>query len=202
MSDVMAREFPYRQGLPYRAILSEKNGQFYIYQPELNIIATGETLASAYDKFCSIRLDFLHEIERAGLEDELPQVRPVRGARTSMRGTGGGAVAAAGNLSMFIVKLAIVVGLFAFVGVVGLFALERVVTNGVARINNGTAHASLVDLTNNAARHAQAMPADRKDQLRDSVGILAREAKPILDALEAGLAGTAPKAAVPAPSKP
>ncbi|HVA14959.1 MAG TPA: hypothetical protein VNF99_17060 [Stellaceae bacterium] len=200
MSEAISRELPHRQELPYRAILSEKNGKFYFYQPELNLIASGDTVSAAYENFRDVRLEFLHEIERAGLENELPtpRARRVRGAPLGER-------TVTREMGVFLVKAAIVLVVIALIGAAGMFATERAVSRVTARLDSGgiksltggLQHASLVDFLNNAARHAEAMPAARKEQLRESVGILAREAKPIVEALEAPFATPDGKAAHP-----
>lgn len=188
MSEAIARELPHRQELPYRVILSEKNGKFYFYQPELNLIASGDTVAVAYENFRDVRLEFLHEIERAGLENELPTPRARR-----VKGTPRDGQPIVRELGMFIVKTAIVLVIVAVIGIAGMFAAERSVGRLTARLDagafknlfGGVQHASLVDFINKAAVHAEAMPPARKEQLRESVGILAREAKPIVEAIEA-----------------
>lgn len=213
MSDVISREFPHRGELPYRAILSETNGKFYFYQPELNLIASGDTVASAYENFCGVRLNFFHEIERAGLEDELPTRRALR-ATGALRGGRG----FRDEMGVFLFKTAIVFLLIAAFGAIGMFATGRLVRNEIARLDTGAfksalatfsggfgaemrklasavQHASLVDFANNAARHAQAMPSERKEQLRESVGVLAQEAKPIVDAAIAPFAAADEKPA-------
>ena len=182
MSEAIVRELPHRQELPYRAILSEKNGKFYFYQPELTLVASGDTVAAAYENFRDVRLEFLHEIERAGLESELPTARSRRVTNTPPS-SGRGIIS---ELSVFAVKTVIVLVIVAVIGAAGMLAAERAVGRMTARFDtSGLKHASLVDFINKAAVHAEAMPAARKEQLRQSVAILAREAKPLVQALEA-----------------
>jgi hypothetical protein len=77
---------------------------------------------------------------------------------------------------MFVAKVAIVLLLVAGLGAAAAIGMKNAVGGGGV---------SMVDIANKAAeivRDVQAMPPDRKESLRQSIGILSREAAPIVDA--------------------
>ena len=52
---------------PSGAVLVEKNGRFFVYEPSLGVIASDESVDRAYEKFVGAKREFVVEIARAGL---------------------------------------------------------------------------------------------------------------------------------------
>jgi hypothetical protein len=153
------------------AVLLENGGRFYFYQPGLALIASDQSLTSAYRKFVGIRHAFIEEAERFGWVGHRSPPRVPAGEleRPPARG-------AAAELAMFVAKVAIVLLLVAGLGAAAAIGMKNAVGGGGV---------SMVDIANKAAeivRDVQAMPSDRKESLRQSIGILSREAAPVVDA--------------------
>lgn len=162
-------------------VLFEKDGKFVAYQPGLALIASGDSAADAYRKFSDAKQTFFDEVVRAGFptsvllpstalasERELPQVGQV----VSRRGL-------VTEFGIFVGKVCIV--LLILGGLVGL-GIDRL-SGAIA--GSGLGNISIVDVANKAsmiARDVSAMPEDRKEALRLSVGYLSRQLEPIAEA--------------------
>jgi hypothetical protein len=182
----------------FTAVLLERDGKFYFYQPGLAVIASGESVEGAYQKFLGARRNFIQEVENAGLSagtgqpstPTLPQPLKIRRARSN------GIVR---ELGLFLAKMCIVLLIMAAIGAVAAVEVKRstarlvastrlfvhALTSGQSSLLSGIksqTKISLVDILSKAAQHAQAMPEDRKEELRQSVGILSREAEPLIEA--------------------
>jgi hypothetical protein len=164
------------------SLLVERDGTFYVYQPGLALIASGQSLAEAYGKFSTARREFLKEAERAGFLDvalAVPssefrgQVRPAE-VRDFVS-----------ELGLFLAKMCIVLILTG--GIVGaaVVAVMKSVDHVSSAVSSSLAGLSIVDVANKVAliaQDVQAMPADRKEALRQSMGVLSREFTPMFDA--------------------
>lgn len=219
------------------AVLLERDGRFFVYQPGLALVASGESVEAAYSKFFDARRSFFDEVKRAGLTtDPVSGQPPVVGAAQFLPGRG-----FVGELGLFLAKTSIVLLIVAGVGIAGVTAINRAVdrtvasiapeiartstgvremlpeiTSEIARTSSGARELlkdlqiavkevqaavkeaqasvkevqsmggiSMVDVANKAAvivQDVEAMPQERKESLRKSVGILSRELSPIIEA--------------------
>jgi hypothetical protein len=154
------------------AVLLEKGGRFYVYQPGLALIASDQSLLTAYRKFIGVRRDFIEEAERSGLAGHGPLPRAYVGVPEQSLARGG----IAAELGLFVAKLCIVLLLVAGLGAAAAIGMKNALGGGGV---------SIVDIANKAAeivKDVQAMPPDRKESLRQSIGVLSREAAPLMDA--------------------
>ena len=159
---------------PGEAVLLAKGGRFYIYEPDLAVIASGDSVEAAYRHFGDARQEYLGELERAGVSIGGPVVPLRRDVRR--------------ELTVFCAKLCIVLVVIAAVGVPAILGVGRSI-DGLATALSGAVDSmgslSLGDLAQKAAaiaKDAQSLPDDKKEQLRQSIGIISREASPLLDA--------------------
>ena len=118
---------------------------------------------------------FIAEVEQAGLTAS-PLAPVGHGTERPQLIAGRGI---ANELGLFLAKICIVLIVVAGVGGTAVVAVKR----SVGDISIGPV--SLVDIANKAAdivRDLQAMPQDRKESLRQNIGILSREATPFVEA--------------------
>lgn len=183
---------------PSTAMVLERGGRFYVYQPGLALVASGESVELAYRKFSDAKRAFVIDAERAGLTASSTAVRPhTAGTAQLAAGRGIGS-----ELGLFLAKTTIVLFIVAGIGVAGAVAVKRSVDGIAAAIApeiarasmgasdllkevKGMGNVSMTDIANKAAvivQDVQAMPQERKESLRQSVGILSREAAPIVEA--------------------
>jgi hypothetical protein len=171
---------PTSNAAPGTAILVEKGGRFFIYEPELAVIAADDTVQKAYDKFLSAKRAYLDDVAQAGLI-----VAPTAATPT------GQAIAPrqfASELGLFLAKTCIVLIL---VGAVALIAVDQA-GRAVSRLASGVDQAiaplksiSLADLVGKVAeiaKDAQGLPAEKKEALRRSIGTISLETAPFVDA--------------------
>ena len=157
-------------------VLLERNGRYFVYEPGLALIASDNTIKAAYGKFAAARHGYIEDVGQAGLtlKARPPLVVAARKTRP-MAGRSFG-----GELGLFAAKICVVL---LFVAALG-GGLAAVVQQLVAS-NSAQGGISMVDIANKAeviAKDVQAMPQDRKDALRRSIGILSRELDPIAEA--------------------
>jgi hypothetical protein len=151
------------------AILVEKSGRFFFYEPGLALIVSDDGIKRAHEKFVDARQAFFEEADRAGLRAGRPAA-VTRVARPAQQLAGRGVAA---ELGLFLAKICIVL---------------LIVAGGGAAVMMGITppgSVSMVDIADKAAvivKDVQAMPQDRKDSLRQSITILSREAAPMIDA--------------------
>lgn len=176
---------------PSATVLLERNGEYFVYEPGLALVASGDTVESAYRSFSEGKKAFSEKARRAGLT--LGEV-PVARAAGFVAGRG-----FFGELGLFLTKTGIVLLIIGGIGVAAATALGKVISGlsaevsrevarasaGAADVLKGVGSISMVDIANKAAvivQDVQAMPADRKESLRQSIGILSREVTPIVEA--------------------
>src|SRR5476651_212630 len=82
------------------AVLLEKEGRFFIYQPEIGIIASDDDIERAYKKFAGVRQEYYREMAGAGLE--IPQDPEVVARRRILGSIGR-------ELGGFLARIAIVI---------------------------------------------------------------------------------------------
>ena len=151
------------------AVLVEKQGRFYVYQPGIALIASDDSVAGAYRKFDGVRRAFIEEVERFGLVGR-PLAEPARDARPA--GPSAGRSVAA-ELGIFVVKCCIVVLLVA--------GLPAALLAGLAP-REGVSFADVASKVTEIARDVQALPPESKEALRQGIGALARELAPVIEA--------------------
>jgi hypothetical protein len=147
--------------LPPRALLLEKEGRFYFFDSGLDTIASGDTLAQAYEKFTKDASSRASDIEQAGISRS---TRPPSGVGR--------------ELGLFALKFCVALAILA--GIVG--SLIATVAHGIeAAISQATTSVrpiSLVDVVSKAediARDAEALPPEKKEALRRSIATIKRE---------------------------
>ncbi len=163
------------------AVLVEKEGKFFVYQPGLGIVVAGDDVGSAYQQFVEARDEYLKRVERAGLslDLEVPQQQSRDwSVRRDVRS----------ELGMFVAKTCIVF-LFAaaLLGPVVLVASRTVerVGGSVGQTLGVLGSVSFSDVSRKAAEVAhdlQELPEEAKQRLQQSVGTIARELAPLVDA--------------------
>lgn len=177
------------------AVVLEKNGRFFAYQPGLALISSADTVEAAYRKFSEARRSFLEDAKQAGLGvDSAAVAPPAKHERLVVSRDG-----LAAELGLFLAKTCIVLLVVGGLGAVAAAAAIRAAgsltgslapeiaraTSGASEFFKSFSSISMVDIANKAAvivQDVQAMPEYRKESLRQSVGILSREAAPIVEA--------------------
>ncbi len=165
---------------PPIAVLLEKDGRFFFYQPDTGLIASDTNIEAAYAKFEGTRRGFLQEVERAGLtrrEAVVPwQAAPAAMPRDFV-----------GELKLFLAKTCIVL---VVVGAVGAFAgvmVGRSIGGLTAAIDQAVTPLKSIALSDVArkaadiARDVQSLTKEQKDSLRQSIGTISREIEPVVD---------------------
>ena len=190
-----------RGNSPLTTVLIEKEGRFYFYQPALGVIASGESVEGAYEKFIGTRHKTLEDVERAGIG--ITWLSPPAQAAPPTRVAASPGVVR--ELGMFLAKAGLVLLLIGAMGTLGAIeakrSVDRLVTtvaggaSGLAEQVKALTTISMVDVANKAAmivQDVQSMPEERKESLRRSIGLLSHEAAPIVDAWRNPLQKTAP----------
>ena len=159
---------------PDATVLLAKDGKFFVYEPGLAVIASGDSVEAVYRRFGEVRQEYLSQLEHAGVSAG----RPAVSARQEMRR----------ELTVFIAKFCIVLVLIAAMGVPAAVGISRSIEGLNAALSTAVGSAgslSLGDLADKAAviaKDAQSLPDEKKEQLRQSVGAISREMAPIVDA--------------------
>jgi hypothetical protein len=165
---------------PTSAVLVEKGGRFFVYDPTLSVIAADDTVEKAYDKFLSAKRAYLDDVAQAGLSMARPSAAPAGQSVTPRHFVG--------ELGLFLAKICIV---FVLVGVLVLIAADQAartvdrLASGIDQTIAPLKSISLADLAVKAAdiaKDAQELPAEKKEELRRSIGTISRETAPFFDA--------------------
>jgi hypothetical protein len=161
--------------IPSHAVLMERDGQFFLYEPDIGVIASGTTADEAHRKFTAAKRAYVEEIQRAGLS-----VSPIerRSDAVSFRQD------FRSELKLFAAKIAMVLVLLA---AVCLFLVQGVAGAGeqLVRIVTAVGTISMNDVAGKAeiiVKDVQAMPPERKEALRRSLATLSREIDPFVEA--------------------
>jgi hypothetical protein len=153
-------------------VLLERGGSFFVYEPNLGIIASDGTVEGAYRRFAGAKIALVEDAERAGLalrRSAVPARLPARPRRVA---TGQRGVVA--ELSLFVAKIGI---LFLVVGAIGLAVAKTAGSGG-----KPLGMADIVDKAAEIARDVAGLPPEKKESLRQSVGAVSRELGPVFDA--------------------
>ena len=160
--------------LPGAAVLLARDGKFFVYEPGLAVVASGDSVEAAYRNFDSVRQDYLSQLQRAGVAAGRPAAR----AQLNMRR----------ELTVFFAKLCIVLLMLVMVGTLAVMGISRSIDGLAATLSRSLGSAgslSLVDLAQKAAdiaKDAQSLPDEKKEQLRQSISTISREVGPFVDA--------------------
>ena len=160
---------------PHSVVLIERAGSFFFYQPEIGVIASGNTVEGALDRFKQARSAHLDEVERAGISfhSETPA-----GEGLSVRHD------MAAELKLFLAKTAIVLSIIVIVGYAVVSGIGGAAEK-LAAVFAPVGSLSMADVANKAdvvAQDIQALPQERKDSLRKSIAIISRETEPMVEA--------------------
>jgi hypothetical protein len=161
-----------QEGGEVTAVLLERGGSFFVYEPNLGIIASDGTAEGAYRRFTGARLALAKEVERAGLtlrRSFVPARLPARPAKVAAGQRG-----VVAELFLFVAKLGI---FFLIVGGTGL-----VVATTVGSGAKPLGMADVADKAAEIARDVSNLPPEKKELLRQSVGVVSRELGPVFDA--------------------
>ena len=169
-----------------RTVVVERDGRFFAYEAGLTLIGSGSTFGAAYANFLTAKRSYYEELEKAGLEVVAIAPQPKR--EMAVRGV-------LAELGLFLAKASIVLVLIAGLSgaavasvlqLMGRLGPEIVMaTNVVSEALKPLANISMIDVANKmevVVRDVQAMPEERKESLRRSIGILSREVAPIVEA--------------------
>jgi hypothetical protein len=156
-------------------VLIERAGNFFFYQPESGVIASGGTVEDAFEKFSQARRAHLDEVQRAGIafHSEAPA-----GEGLAVRHD------LAAELKLFLAKAVIVLLIVVGAGYAAVSGMAGAADKLVAAFAP-LGSLSMVDVANKAeiiARDVQALSQERKETLRQSIAILSREAEPMVEA--------------------
>ena len=160
---------------PFNAVLIEKGGRFYFFDPGLGTVASGGTVEQAYQKFAGLRVALAAEIEQAGL---VVPAGPVRAAVAAGPGFGR-------ELGLFAAKFCLALVILAAVGVPVAAGVARAISNGLSQAVASIQPISLADISHKAAviaRDAENLSPEYKETLRRSIAVIKRELGPAIDA--------------------
>jgi hypothetical protein len=164
------------------AVVREKGGRFFFYQPDLAVIASDTSLEGAYKRFLETKREYLAEIEQSGVSLVLPTAQAAVAGDMSVRHDIGS------ELKLFLMKTAIVLLLIVAIGGLGVAGIAGAVDRlgaTIAAVVGPLGSVSILDVESKAAvivKDVQAMPAERKESLKKSIGTLSREIDPLVDA--------------------
>jgi hypothetical protein len=169
--------------LAFTAVMVEREGKFFFFQPEIGVIASDTSLDGAYNKFVATRRLFLADIEQSGLT--VAETANSTAVSVAMQGNHRGIAA---EMGVFAVKLATVVVVIGALGAFAASAIGKAVGDAGASIAStfeGVGKISLADVSTKAAaiaRDAKNLSPERKELLRQSVGTISRELQPLVEA--------------------
>lgn len=168
-------------GLSSQVVLLEREGRFFVYQPAFGLIASGDSVATAYQKFADAQRLFLDDVRRAGLTVATAVQAPVEASVAVHRGF-------LAELGLFVAKFVLVLLVLAGAGGMAVGALENAVSGigqAITRVVNSAGSLTLNDAVTKSediVRDFNNLPANRKEELRRNVGEISRQLTPIIDA--------------------
>lgn len=172
---------PSRGDLAAQVVLLEREGRFFIYQPALGLIASGDDVSGAYQKFEEVRRAYLQDVQRAGLEVPTAMTAaPVAGVAINR--------SIASEMGLFAAKFAVVMVVIAGLVVVAADSISGSiagVAQGVSRVAASLGSITLADAVNKSddvVRDLNILPEKRKEDLRRNVGEISRQFTPIVEA--------------------
>jgi hypothetical protein len=160
---------------PSTAVLVERGGSFFVYEPNLGIITSDETVEGAYRRFASAKRALAEDAERAGLTLRRSVAPPRLPAQTRRSASGRRGVVA--ELTMFVAKIGI---FFVVVGAIG--AAVAMAVGGTSPNVKPLGMADIADKAGEIARDISSLSPEKKELLRQSVGTVSHELDPVVDA--------------------
>jgi len=155
------------------AVLIERDGSFFAYEPALGLIASGETAQAAYREFEAARRKLMADVERAGLTID----------RDAGRKPGMTA-----ELGIFVAKTCIVLVLIVAIGAIGAVKVIQSAQGAAVAIGNALGSGktiSMVDVVQKSGevvRDLQSLSDDNKKALINNIGTVSRELTPYVEA--------------------
>lgn len=175
-------------GFSSQTVLLENGGKFFVYQPASGVIASGDTVSSAYQKFTEAQRLFLDNVQQAGLS----AVAWESGGSGAFAGGGATGVAvhrsALGEIGLFAAKFGLVLLVVGAMGVVAAGAIGSAIGGAaqeVSRALAGVGSLTLSDIVNKSddiVRDFKSVPDQRKEDFRKNVGEISRQLSPVIDA--------------------
>ncbi len=163
-----------------QVVLLERGGRYYFYQPAIGLIASGDDVASAYQKFDNAKRLYLDDVRRAGLAiPAAAEIRPATGVAVH-RGF-------ASEIALFATKCALVLVLIGGIGAVAVSAVQNSlagVAQGLSRAVAAVGSVTLSDVvtkSDDIVRDLNTLPENRKEDLRRNVGEISRQLTPITE---------------------
>ncbi len=167
--------------LGFQAVLSERNGKYYLRIPELSIVVSDTDIRSALDRLAAEKQAIFERAKEAGVLDELPRPRQSSWRRAAPPAVGWG-------LGPFLLKMVIVT--IAIVGTA--LPLARSVKSGireaVAEATSGLAGerefwTSLENSLYEAADPSHELSPEQMEKLIASLRVMVNRIKPFSDEL-------------------
>ncbi len=161
------------------AVVVEREGKFFIYQPSLGVIASDERIDYAYRKFDEARRAFFQNMNLAGLH--VPEPPDVIERRTSLNAI---AKEAGVLLARMAVVLAVVFALFLGIALGVKGAVDGLVNLVAAKVN-AVGPLSIKDVVVKAGDIAldfRDLNERQRESLQQSIGIISREVEPYVAA--------------------
>lgn len=168
---------PHPDHSPVAAVLLEKDGRFFFCEPGLAVIASGDSVEGAYEKFIESRRGYLEDFERAGLNARRFSYAQLPGDLDN----GGKGL----GLKAFLAKTCIVLLLIVGIGAITGLSVAHFVGGIVGPQVEAMGSISMEDVVKKVAVIAQdfqSLPDDRKETLKRDIGLLSREATMFIDA--------------------
>ena len=166
-------------------VLIEKDGRFFVFQPDIGVIVSDEKVEGAYGKFLEARRTFLSEVAHAGLTVAgRGMVAAARGASPTVAIAPSRERGIVAELALFVVKLTIVL---AVIGCIGAVLAVRA-ASGVAsaldqvKVPKQLSFEDVVHKAVDIAKDIQSLTKEEKETLVRSVGTISRELDPVIDA--------------------
>lgn len=166
----------------FSAVLIEREGRFFFYQPGLGVVASGDTIADAHRKFADARDALLEEARSAQLEIGQPSelMAPSR-AREAVAIVPSSSIAR--ELIVFLAKLSMVLGLIGAIGGIAGSAIEKQIGQLSANMAaNQLSLRTIVQKSNEIVRDLRDTPDESKEALRRNLAVIARSLAPFSDA--------------------
>lgn len=156
-------------------VLLARGGKFFVYEPGLGVIASGDSAQGAYERFSDVRQQFLADVEHAGLTAGRP---PAQFSRQSV----------GRELGTFFAKVCIVLLVLAAIAIPAALSVGQVLEQTLTAVSNSLASTGAISLRDvvqkaaDIAKDARDLPPDKKESLRQSIGAISHEVSPFVDA--------------------
>src|SRR5260370_21071112 len=95
------------------AVLIERHGRFFVYEPWIGVVGSGETVEAAYRAFIGAKRGLMEEVERAGLTIEAAPLTAPAAQTPTRRGI-------AVELGVFLAKTCIVLLIVGWIAALGV----------------------------------------------------------------------------------